>query len=81
MVGYLASTSAGAVLYNTVHTETPPILVLCTALALNNNAVAGLALTWLAHIGMDRMLGYGLKYGSSFSHTHLGNIGSFEQEG
>jgi hypothetical protein len=74
MAGYLANTSVGAVLYNLVHTETPPILLLCTALARDNKAVAGLALCWLAHIGMDRMLGYGLKYGSGFAHTHLGNF-------
>ena len=77
MAGYLANTSVGAVLYNLVHTETPPILLLCTALARDNKTVAGLALCWLAHIGMDRMLGYGLKYGSSFAHTHLGSFDSF----
>lgn len=75
MAGYLANTRAGAVFYNIVHTETPPILLLCTGLARNSKAVTGLALCWLAHIGMDRMLGYGLKYGTSFSHTHLGNLG------
>ncbi|KAF4633801.1 hypothetical protein G7Y89_g4319 [Cudoniella acicularis] len=77
MAGYLANTSIGAVLYNSVHTESPPILLLCTTLARNNKAVAGLALCWLAHIDMDRMLGYGLKYGSSFNHTHLSNFDLF----
>ena len=81
MAGYLANTSAGAALYNSVHTETPPILLLCTALARNNKVLAGLALSWLAHIGMDRMLGYGLKYGSSFNHTHLGDLGLFNNKG
>lgn len=81
MVGYLANTSVGAVLYNTVHTETPPILLLCTALARGNDTVAGLALSWLAHIGMDRMLGYGLKYGSGFGHSHLGVFGLFDKKG
>jgi len=75
MVGYLANTSAGAAIYNTFHTETPPILLLCAALARRNDSVAGLALCWLAHIGMDRMLGFGLKYGGSFGHTHLGYLG------
>jgi hypothetical protein len=75
MVGYLANTSLGAVLYNSVHTESPPILLLCTAVARDDKKIMGLALCWLAHIGMDRMLGYGLKYGTGFSHTHLGIIG------
>ena len=37
-------------------------------------AVAG-SLIWLAHIGMDHALGYGLKYASGFAVTHLGRIG------
>jgi hypothetical protein len=27
------------------------------------------------HIGVDRALGYGLKYGAGFGLTHLGRIG------
>ena len=30
---------------------------------------------WLAHIGIDRALGYGLKYSTGFGFTHLGRIG------
>jgi Domain of unknown function (DUF4260) len=30
-----------------------------------------LGLIWLAHVGFDRMAGYGLKYGDAFRHTHL----------
>jgi hypothetical protein len=29
----------------------------------------------VAHSGMDRMMGYGLKLPSSFQDTHLGRIG------
>ena len=79
MAGFLAGNSAGAAFYNTLHTETPPILLLCAALARDKPAVAGLALTWLAHIGMDRMLGFGLKYGNGFGHTHLGIVGSSDK--
>ena len=32
-----------------------------------------LALVWLAHIGLDRLLGMGLKYNDRFAHTHLGD--------
>jgi hypothetical protein len=34
-----------------------------------------LGLIWCAHIGLDRAIGYGLKYGASFGHTRLGRIG------
>jgi hypothetical protein len=81
MVGYLANSSVGAAIYNSVHTEALPILLLCTALARDNETVAGWALCWLAHIGMDRMLGYGLKYGSSFAHSHLGNFDFLGRKG
>ena len=33
-----------------------------------------LALIWLAHIGADRLLGYGLKYPTAFTDTHLERI-------
>lgn len=28
-------------------------------------------LIWISHIGLDRMLGYGLKYPTSFAFTHI----------
>ena len=34
-----------------------------------------IAMIWLAHIGFDRALGYGLKYASGFGFTLLGRIG------
>jgi hypothetical protein len=34
-----------------------------------------IALIWAAHIGFDRLLGYGLKYPTAFTDTHLGKIG------
>jgi hypothetical protein len=76
MAGYLANTTLGAAMYNTLHTETPPILLLCTALARSDTTLVSLSLCWLGHIGFDRMIGAGLKYGSHFRHTHLGRMGS-----
>ncbi|MCC7043818.1 MAG: DUF4260 family protein, partial [Acidobacteria bacterium] len=34
-----------------------------------------LCLIWTTHIGMDRVLGLGLKFPSAFRHTHLGTVG------
>lgn len=72
MLGYFANTRAGAATYNAVHTETPAIILLCTGFARKDSRITGAALVWLGHIGMDRMIGAGLKYGDRFSHTHLG---------
>lgn len=48
MVGYASNTRLGAALYNSVHTETPPILLLCYSLARNDKRGLGLGLVWLA---------------------------------
>jgi hypothetical protein len=75
MIGYLAGPRIGAVSYNAAHTTTVPLLLLTASWAFGSHAVAGLALIWLAHIGLDRAVGYGLKYGTGFNDTHLGPLG------
>lgn len=75
MTGYLSSTKLGAAMYNSTHTETLPILLLCASLAKRNDKLTGIALCWLGHIGMDRMIGAGLKYETGFNHTHMGVMG------
>ena len=75
MLGYLVSSRVGAITYNLVHTTTGPLLILCAGVLLKSHVTAGLALIWLVHIGVDRALGYGLKYGTSFGDTHLGLLG------
>ena len=70
MLGYLGGPRLGAAAYNAVHTYTAPALL---ALASPVWSLAlPLALIWAAHIGMDRMLGYGLKLPTGFQDTHLG---------
>ncbi len=75
MLGYVTGARSGAVLYNAVHTLAGPLIALGLAASLHQPGLAGVALIWLAHIGLDRMLGYGLKYGSGFGDTHLGAVG------
>lgn len=70
MLGYLLNARAGAQAYNAVHTYTGPLLLALYSVAARP-AVLPFALIWLAHIGMDRMLGYGLKYPTHFKDTHL----------
>lgn len=75
LLGYLAGPRTGAALYNAAHSYVGPVLLLALGvLAAMPWAVAG-SLIWLAHIGMDHALGYGLKYASGFAVTHLGRIG------
>ena len=74
MLGYLAGPRIGALTYNAGHSHlAPAMLAAAYALGAPQWALFG-ALIWFAHIGFDRMLGYGLKY-DRFGATHLGTLG------
>ena len=73
--GYLAGPRLGAVAYNALHSTLGPALLAGLGLFLDHSMLLGIAAIWAAHIGFDRMLGYGLKYTSGFNDTHLGRIG------
>ncbi len=73
--GYLAGPRFGAACYNIVHTTIGPLALGAAGLTLPSPAAVAVALIWLAHIGIDRALGYGLKYDAGFGFTHLGRIG------
>jgi hypothetical protein len=72
---YLAGPRAGALCYNLVHTTIGPIALWVAGSILTSPVSFAVALIWLAHIGIDRALGYGLKYDAGFGFTHLGRIG------
>ena len=73
LLGYLAGPRVGALAYNAVHTYLLPLAL--WALAPEGSRAAAVALVWFAHIGLDRAIGYGLKYGDGFGATHLGRVG------
>jgi Domain of unknown function (DUF4260) len=75
MIGYLRSSPVGALLYNFAHAYPAPALLGAVAIAVHEPLWQAVALIWFAHIGMDRALGYGLKYETDFKDTHLGRIG------
>lgn len=73
-LGYLINARVGSLAYNLLHTSTLPLLLGGLSLLFGLSFGVQLALIWLAHIGMDRSVGYGLKYADSFKHTHLSEI-------
>lgn len=75
MLGYLAGPRLGAVAYNAVHTTLAPALLGAVAWWMDSTSALGVAAIWAAHIGFDRVVGYGLKYASAFGDTHLGQKG------
>jgi hypothetical protein len=72
---YLAGPRFGAIVYNAAHSYMAPMALMTTGFATNSPLTLSIALVWLAHIGFDRALGYGLKYSAGFGFTHLGRIG------
>lgn len=81
MLGYLGGTRLGAVTYNLAHTYLGPGALVIIGVLYGMHQLSALALVWFAHIGMDRALGYGLKYDDAFKHTHLGIIGGVGVDG
>lgn len=75
ILGYVRGTRVGAVVYNVFHTYLPPAALAVIGILSGWRLPVLIALIWFAHIGMDRMLGYGLKRTSGFQETHLGRIG------
>jgi hypothetical protein len=72
MLGYLRNPRWGAALYNAGHSYLLPAVLALGAWTAGAQAVFALLLIWTAHIGFDRMVGYGLKYAHAFGATHLG---------
>lgn len=75
MLGSLGNPQLGSRLYNATHTYSLPVALAALAWLAGAVWLVPYALIWIAHIGGDRALGYGLKYPGSFGHTHLGRIG------
>jgi hypothetical protein len=72
---YLANPKIGAIVYNAAHSYMAPVAMLTSSFALASPLWLSIAMIWMAHIGIDRALGYGLKYSAGFTFTHLGRIG------
>jgi hypothetical protein len=75
MVGYLGGPRSGALIYNVVHNWAAGVAVLALAWWLGSPAIALVGAILVAHTGMDRAAGYGLKYPTAFADTHLGRLG------
>jgi len=71
MVGYLGGPRIGALAYNAAHVYVLPVALGAVGLWFGWNLAVFGALVWTAHIGADRLVGYGLKYDTGFGDTDL----------
>ena len=75
MVGYLANSRVGSAAYNLAHLAALPAALLVGSWYVDWSLGVGLALIWLAHVGIDRAVGYGLKYADApFAETHVQRV-------
>lgn len=74
MIGYLGGAKIGASVYNLVHTLVGPLLLMGFGVLTAHYTFLPYGLIWTAHIGVDRMLGFGLKYPTNFKDTHLQRV-------
>ncbi len=75
IAGYLGGPRIGAFVYNLVHNWGLGLAVAGAGLALGVAPMAIAGTVLIAHTGMDRAAGYGVKLASAFGDTHLGRIG------
>lgn len=74
-VAYLLNPRVGAVAYNALHSYMGPVMLGLVAYFAVSPQLWPVVLIWVAHIGFDRAVGYGLKYETAFGDTHLGYKG------
>lgn len=80
IAAYLGGRRVGAIVYNTIHTYLFPALLYGFGFATARPGAMIVALVWGAHIGVDRLLGFGLKYPTGFRDTHLQAVKSSERQ-
>lgn len=74
MIGYIKGNKAGAVTYNLFHTYLLSGSILVIGIIIKSDILIQLGIIWTAHIGIDRLMGYGLKYPTDFKDTHLDRL-------
>jgi hypothetical protein len=75
MIGYLGGPLLGSWTYNAAHNLVLPLALLGFGWWSGTGWLLLAGGAFLAHIGLDRALGYGLKLPTDFRDTHLGRIG------
>ena len=73
-LGFLASPAIGATAYNAVHTYALPLALAAAGVLADADTLVQVALIWSAHIGLDHLLGYGLRYPTGREDSHLDRV-------
>jgi hypothetical protein len=74
-LGYLLGPRVGAATCNSAHSYIGALGCLTLGVLQSRPIALAAGIIWCTHVGLDRALGYGLKYSTGFQYTHLGRIG------
>jgi hypothetical protein len=74
MLGYIAGPTVGRAAYDVAHTYLAPVALAAIGVFADSDVAVQVGLIWTAHIGIDRAIGYGLKYRTGFKDTHLQRV-------
>jgi Domain of unknown function (DUF4260) len=74
MLGYLINNLTDSSIYNFGHTYVIPLILIILSVILHRDLMLALSIIWVAHIGMDRTIVYGLKYPSNVKDTHIQKV-------
>ncbi len=74
LLAYLAGPRIGSYAYDALHTTIAPLALGAAAFLGDWTLGIEIALIWLAHVGFDRAVGYGLKYADAPKPTHLQRV-------
>jgi len=80
MFGYLVNPKVGAFTYNLLHHKGLAVVLLASGIVLMTGWVTAAGIILFGHASMDRIFGYGLKFGDDFHRTHLGWIGKMKSK-
>jgi Domain of unknown function (DUF4260) len=73
-IGYVRGTRLGSITYNLAHNLVTAGALLGLGLSLGIGWLAIAGSVAVAHIGMDRLAGYGLKYPTTFKDTYFQHV-------
>jgi Domain of unknown function (DUF4260) len=73
-IAFAAGPRAGTAAYDAAHTYVVPVALGAVGVVAETDLATQIALVWITHIGVDRAIGYGLKYPSAFRDTHLQRV-------
>lgn len=74
MLAYLINPKVGSYIYNLAHSYTFPIIAVATGWYFHLDTLILLSLICIIHIGIDRAIGFGLKYPTNFKDTHIQHL-------